>query len=92
MGRFYDHRPQPKPRLPSRGPIGQRIRIENCRRHDRVMGLATDIEAEVEFVRITAAGRVAVIYWTPFGTSYRELDADVQVKLVRREAASRGRS
>jgi len=52
------------------------------------MGLATDIEAEVEFIRITAAGRVAVIYWTAAGASYRELDPDVQVKLVRREAVA----
>jgi hypothetical protein len=64
------------------------VALANCRQHDRVMGLATDIEAEVEFIRITAAGRVAVVYWTAAGASYRELDPDVQVKLIRREAAA----
>jgi hypothetical protein len=88
MGRYYDHRPQPKPKRPNPGPIGARIRLATCRPHDRVMGLAGDTEAEVEFVRTTAAGRVAVIYWTPVGASYRELDPDVRVKLVRREAVA----
>jgi hypothetical protein len=64
------------------------VALANCRQHDRVMGLATDIEAEVEFIRITAAGRVAVVYWTAAGASYRELDPDVRVKLIRREAVA----
>jgi hypothetical protein len=81
----FNPKRDPKPRHPA-SKVGMLVALANCRQHDRVMGLATDIEAEVEFVRITAAGRVAVIYWTAAGTSYRELDPGLQVKLVRRQA------
>jgi hypothetical protein len=87
MARFNPKFP-PKPLRRAPGPVGKQIRLATCQPRDRVMGLAGDAEAEVEFVRTTTAGRVAVIYWTPVGASYRELDPDVQVKLVRREAVA----
>jgi hypothetical protein len=52
------------------------------------MGLLSDIEAEIEFVHLTAAGRVAVVFWSCMGHSYRELDPSTEVKLVRREAVA----
>jgi hypothetical protein len=81
----FNPKRDPKPRLP-KAPLGETVPLVTCQQHDRVMGLAADTEAEVQFIRTTAAGRVAVVFWTPFGASYREYDPDVQVKLVRREA------
>ena len=83
----YNPKRAPKPRVPTE-PLGKSVRLVSCRPHDRVMGLVPDTEAEVEFIRTTAAGRVAVIFWSPFGASYREYDRDAQVKLVRREAVA----
>jgi hypothetical protein len=82
----FNPKRDPKQRLPKE-PLGQQVPLITCHQHDRVMGLSGDTEAEIEFTRITAAGRLAVIYWTPLGASYRELGLDAEVKLVRREGA-----
>jgi hypothetical protein len=83
----FNPKRDPKPRHPA-SKVGMLVALANCRQHDRVMGLSGDTEAEIEFTRITTAGRLAVIYWTPFGTSYRELDPALQVKLIRREVVA----
>jgi hypothetical protein len=87
MSHHRFNRPSPPKRRLPKAPIGKHIPLIACHQHDRVMGLSGDTEAEVEFTSITAAGRLAVIYWTPSGASYREMDPALQVKLVRREAA-----
>ena len=83
----FNPKRDPKPRLPA-SKVGMLVALANCRPHDRVMGLGTDFEAELELVRFTAAGRLAVVFWTAAGARYRELDPDTRVTLMRREAVA----